>query len=149
MKSNQTIIFNVFYLGHCGCGFSGKVIRKIELEDEQTLDDLHEAIIYKSFGWDDPHMYSFYMNNKPFSRNKKMEYSCCPEGDWFIEEKPNSTKTKLKNLNLKKRQKFLFVFDFGDDHQFGIKVEDFGVAEKEKKYPLVLEEIGKAPKQYP
>jgi len=45
-------------------------------------------------------------------------------------------------------QKFLFVFDFGDDHQFGINVEGFGEAEKGKEYPCILEEKGKAPRQY-
>lgn len=149
LRGQKTIIFTVYYLGHCGCGFSRKVTRKIELKDAQTLDDLHEVIIYKSFGWDDPHMYSFFFDNKPYSKNLKMEYSCNPEADDFTEEKPNSSTTKLKELNLKKNQKFLFVFDFGDDHQFGINVEGFGEVQEGKKYPLILEEKGKAPKQYP
>ena len=112
------------------------------------VDDLHEAIIYQSFGWDDPHMYSFHFDNIPYSKDRSKEYSCDPEQDMFNGAKPNSTKVKLKGLNLKKNQKFLFVFDFGDDHQFGINVEGFGEAEKGKEYPCILEEKGKAPRQY-
>jgi len=138
----------VYYLGQCGCGYSERVTRKIELKETQTLDDLHEAIIYKSFKWFDPHMYSFFFDNKPYSRNKKMEYSCNPDSD-LDDEKPNSSNTKLKDLNLKKNQKFLFVFDFGDDHHFGIKVVGFGSIQKGKKYPSILGEKGKAPEQYP
>ena len=146
--SSGTVIFLVYYLGQCGCGFNRKVERKIELKQSQTLDDLQEAIIWKSFGWDDPHLYSFFFDNIPYSKNLRMEYSRDVEADSFTGEKPNSTKAKLKDLNLRKGRKFLFVFDFGDDHQFGIKVDGFRMAEKGKKYPIILEEKGKAPKQY-
>ncbi|MEK6872217.1 MAG: hypothetical protein AABX16_04910 [Nanoarchaeota archaeon] len=141
----KTIIFHVEYL----CS-EEKIIRKIELLENQTLDDLHEAIIYKAFGWDDPHMYSFFMDNKAYSQNRKMEYHCDPDGEmeFFNEGKPNSSNTKLKELNLKKKQKFLFIFDFGDDHMFSIRVHDFSEAKKETKYPVIIEEIGKAPEQY-
>ena len=88
------------------------------------------------------------MDNKPFSRDNTKEYNCEPESDFSGEGKPNSTETRLKELNLKKGQKFLFIFDFGDEHHFGIKVEDFGEFEKSKKYPLILNETGKVPKQY-
>lgn len=127
------------------------------MKETQTLDDLHEAIICKSFGWTDPHLYSFHFDNKPYSGNRELEYTCEPEAynkpiDNFFEKihgKPNSTKTKLKDLNLEKNQKFLFVFDFGDDHHFRIKVSGFGYVQKGRKYPLILEEKGKAPEQYP
>lgn len=52
----RTVVFQVYYLGQMGAGFSRRVTRKIEMKETQTLDDLHEAIIYRSFGWDDPHM---------------------------------------------------------------------------------------------
>jgi len=80
-KGNKTLIFEVIYLGQCGCGFSRNVTRTIELKETQTLDDLHEAIIYQSFGWDDPHLYSFHFDNKPYSKNRKMKYSCDREAD--------------------------------------------------------------------
>ncbi|MGQ9469913.1 MAG: IS1096 element passenger TnpR family protein [Nitrososphaerales archaeon] len=144
----RTLIFNVHYLGQCGVGFSRKVTRKIEMKETQTLDDLHEAIIYKSFGWDDPHMYSFFFDNIPYSENRRMEYCCSTKADPFSRERPNPTSTKLMRLNLKKGQRFLFIFDFGDDHQFNIEVEGFGNVAKGKKYPLLLEEKGKAPRQY-
>lgn len=148
-KSNKTVIFEIIYLGQCGCGFSRKVARTIELKETQTLDDLHEAIIYKSFGWDDPHLYSFHLDNKPYSKNRKMEYSYDKGADMFSGEKPNSSNVKLKDLKLKKNQKFLFVFDFGDDHQFGIIVKDFSEIKKSVKYPNIMESKGKAPPQYP
>ncbi|OGJ22064.1 hypothetical protein A3K73_08640 [Candidatus Pacearchaeota archaeon RBG_13_36_9] len=148
METNKTIIFQVYYLGNCGCGFGREVSRKIELKDTDTLEDLQRVIITQSFKWTDLHLYSFFMDNKPYSKNTKMEYTNNPYPDIFNSQKPNSADTALKELALKNNQKFLFVFDFGDDHQFGIKVEGFGEAEAGKEYPLILEEKGKAPRQY-
>lgn len=148
LGTGKTVIFMVDYLGHCGSGFRRKVARRIELKETQKLDDLHEAIIYKSFKWDDPHLYSFFMDNKAYSKNREAEYSLETDNE-FTGEKTNSSKTALKDLNLKMRQKFLFVFDFGDDHHFRITVNGFGEVQKGKKYPLLLEVKGKAPVQYP
>ena len=46
----RTLIFQVYYLGQMGAGFSREVTRKIEMRDTQTLDDLHYAIIFIAFG---------------------------------------------------------------------------------------------------
>lgn len=56
-----------------------------------------------------------------------MCYFSSTEADPFTKQSPNSSNTKLKELNLKKNQKFLFIFDFGDEHSFGIIVEGFGI----------------------
>lgn len=145
----RTVIFQVYYLGQMGAGFSRKIARKIEMRDTQTLDDLQESIIYDAFGWDEGHMYSFFFDNIPYSKDRSMEYSCTTEPpDPFSGERPNPTSTKLKDLKLKERQRFLFVFDFGDDQQFGIEVAGFGRSRSKAPYPMVLERKGKAPKQY-
>lgn len=143
----KTITFKVSYLGHCGRGNRKKVVRRIELKETQNLDDLHEAIIYQSFKWDDPHLYSFYMDKMPHSRDRATEYTCEEHINMDFNG-PNSSCTKLKELNLVKDQKFLFVFDFGDGHHFEILVEDFGESKKGAIYPVVFEEIGVAPEQY-
>ena len=143
----RTVVFQVCYLGQMGAGFSRQVTRKVEMKGTQTLDDLHEAIIYRSFGWDDPHMYSFF-DNIPYTQDRRMEYSCDTTPDPLDGGKANSASTKLGRLNLKKKQKFLFLFDFGDDHQFGIEVQGFGEVKIGKAYPLILEEEGRAPRQY-
>lgn len=145
----QTVIFQVSYLGQMGAGFSREVTRKIEMRETQTLDDLHEAIIFDALGWDEGHMYSFFFDNIPYSKDRSMEYSCSIEPpDPFSGERPNSTSTKLKQLNLKEGQKFLFLFDFGDDQQFGIEVVGFGRSRSKAPYPMVIGRKGRAPNQY-
>jgi hypothetical protein len=145
----RTVIFRIYYLGQMGEGFPREVTRKIEMRDTQTLDDLQEAIIFDAFGWDEGHMYSFFFDNIPYSQARDMEYSCSTgPPDPFSGKRPNPTSTKLKDLNLKQGQKFLFLFDFGDDQQFGIEVAGFGRSRSKAPYPMVLERKGRAPKQY-
>lgn len=144
----RTVILHVHYLGQLGKGFSRKVTRTIEMLDTQTLDDLHEAIIYRSFGWDDPHMYSYFFDNIPYSKARGKEYCCSTEPDPFTGKRANPTSTTLGELDLVEGQRFLFVFDFGDDHHFRIKVVGFGRPRSEPQYPVILEEKGRAPKQY-
>ncbi len=83
-RRNKTLIFDVVYLKGMGHKPKERVMRRIELKETQTLDTLHNAIINKSFKWIDEHLYSFFMDNKPFSENSwqniSQSYSCnhCP-----------------------------------------------------------------------
>ena len=144
----KTVTFDVTYLGVCGCGFGREVSRRIEFKETQTLEDLHDAIINKSFGWDDDHLYSFFMDCKPYTGDKRMEYTRPGQDFEHWDEVPNTADVKLKDLGLKPRQKFIYIFDFGDDHRFKIRVKGFGEVERGVKYPWILESKGKAPRQY-
>jgi hypothetical protein len=147
MKKEKTIIFDIKYLGSCGCGFKRDITRKIEMKETQTMDELSKTIIHKSFKWDDPHLFSFFMDNKTWEGNRDKEYASHPEPDQFG-RCPHSSNIQLKEFNLQKKQKFMFVYDYGDDHQFCIKVDDFGDIQKDTIYPRILEEKGKTPRQY-
>ena len=139
----KTIIFKVSYLGICGCGGT-TLERTIEMKETQTLQQLHDAII-KELQWQDDHLYSFFLSNKAWDNNKKYEYTR-PDQDEPLEA--NSAKIAISKLCLKQKQKFVYVFDFGDDHQFRIQVKKFGKTIKGKKYPLTLEAKGKTFEQY-
>ena len=136
VNKNQTIIFKVMFRNRKGNW------RKIELKAEQTLEDLHDAI-QDILGWDDDHLYSFFMDNKFYSRDFKMEYTrpSHPEGR-------KTADVKIGIFDLKQGQKFAYVFDFGDEHRFEIEAVDFGTVQKSRKYPVLIESKGKAPEQY-
>lgn len=139
IDKNRTIIFKVMFKYRKGTW------RKIELKSTQTLVDLHEAI-QEYFEWDNDHLYSFYMDNQ-FNRRKgdyDMEYTCP-----FESEGGKTADIKAGTLEFEKKQKFAYLFDFGDCHRFEIEVVDFGKVEKDKKYPLLVESKGKSPEQYP
>lgn len=114
--------------------------RKIEVLGSQTLDDLHMAI-QEAFNFDDDptHLYSFFMSGKAWNRH--FEY-CHPEADGHP-----ATKVKIESLNLKQKQKFLYLFDYGD--QWGFEVEFLKEETYEKAvYPRIIDSRGKAPEQY-
>ena len=149
-RSKKTIIFDVTYNGHFGDGYKHLVLRRIEMLENHTLVDLHN-IIQKSIGWTDPHLYSFFMGNKAW-KNEDMEYTST-DADMDIldiaDQHPKLATIKIKQLNLRPRQRFLYVFDFGEDHHFKIKVTGFGTVQNGQKYPSLTHSEGISPKQYP
>lgn len=58
--------------------------------------------------------------------------------------------TTLDSLALQKGQKFLYLFDYGDEWRFKVKVHAINAAASEDRdYPFVVESVGEAPAQYP
>ena len=51
------------YTFHVSIPGTGRVWRKIEMQADQTLEDLHFAI-QRAYGWDADHLYSFFMSNQ-------------------------------------------------------------------------------------
>lgn len=59
-------------------------------------------------------------------------------------------KTQLKDLKLRKGKRFLYLFDYGDEWHFNVKVsESAKPAEDDKRYPRVVDKKGTPPPQYP
>ena len=135
---HQTIFLKAIYKRRRGIWI------KIEMRETDTMQALHEEI-QDVMGWDNDHMYSFFMDNKIYSKDCDMEVTCPFEPDG----RKTSDKTPIGIFELKKGQKFAYLFDFGDDHKFEIEVTGFGTVEKNRKYPTSLESKGKAPEQYP
>jgi hypothetical protein len=52
-------------------------------------------------------------------------------------------------LPLPKGQKLFYWFDFGDDWKFEITLKDSKEKKPGVKYPVVIEEKGRKPEQYP
>jgi len=121
--------------------YDKRVWRRIEVLGSQTLDDLHMAIqdAY-DFDADPTHLYSFFMSGKAW--DKHSEY-CHPEADG-----PPATKVKIESLSLKPKQKFLYLFDYGDEWRFEVEFLKQGSSEK-AAYPHIIDSRGKAPEQYP
>lgn len=138
INKNQTIIFKVMFKYRKG------VWRKIELKATDTLEDLHDAI-QGAIGWDNDHLYSFFMDNNFHKGDFDAEYTCPyePEG------RKTADKAQVGIFGFKKGQKFAYLFDFGDSHRFEVEIADFGIIDKGKSYPVFLESKGKSPEQYP
>ncbi|NMC22114.1 MAG: plasmid pRiA4b ORF-3 family protein [Thermogutta sp.] len=130
--------------------------RRIAISAEQTLDDLHEAI-FQAFDREEEHLYSFYFP-QPGKKGRAalrdaVEYShpfMLDEPTSFDEEVPrNAAETRLSKLDLKPRQTFKYLFDFGDSWWHDITVQAIDAAPEPGRYPRVLERHGESPPQYP
>jgi hypothetical protein len=117
------------------------VWRRIEMRGDQTLDDLHNAI-QEAFEWDDDHLYAFYLSGKAWDEDTEYQRP-------FTEGR-SAGRARLEHLALHARQRFLYIFDFGDEWRHTIKLEAIapGGVEAGQRYPRVTERHGDAIAQY-
>ena len=111
--------------------------RHIQISESATLMQLSSAIL-NSVDFFDDHLHSFFMNNRAW--DGEYEYACPGEGLDFNDVLGTTDKVKLSKFRLRKGDKFLYIFDYGDDWRFQIKV--LNVADEETVRPIVLKSVG-------
>lgn len=126
------------------------VSRTIEIEDDDTLYDLHWEI-QRAFGWDNDHLCSFYMSNEV--GDMQSEYAGDPAGgdvDSTLLRAPGSAaQSELRTLGLEQGKQFKYLFDYGDDLIHTVEVLDIhDPRDEDARYPRVVEKIGEPPPQY-
>lgn len=128
------------------------VWREIAILGNQTFNDLAEAIIY-SMDWENDHMHGFSLPSK----KNKGDFYYSPftfyAPDWEDDPFPTykSNQIRICDFNYDLYPKLDFVFDFGDNHEFEIILKKVDNARKntQKEFPLLVDQRGVAPEQYP
>lgn len=139
----------------------GKCRRTLELAAEQTLSDLHDAIL-DAFDWDADHLHRFSLNGDlddprfvipgfdeegppfPFDLpSEEGEDEPPPE-----EEEEEEEAFPLGAMGLPVGHAIAYLYDFGDSNVFRIKVAAVHPKAPGAKYPRVTAKVGKAPGQY-
>jgi Plasmid pRiA4b ORF-3-like protein len=143
----STYTFRVRILGGVYAPPDGRQIwRELELTGNQTLADLGEAIPL-AFGFDDPHLWSFFLSGKPW--DDVTEYARSPSPDRAADRQAR-TADRLHIHDAPAGKEFLFLFDYGDEWHFGVRLVRTGAApEPGVRYPQVVASHGQAPAQYP
>jgi len=120
------------------------VWRRIELRGDQTLDDLHDAI-QAAFGWDDDHLYAFFLSGKAWDENSEYGSPYSPDSS------RNAARYPLEALPLRTGKSILYIFDFGDELRHQVKLEAIvpDGARPGVDYPRIAEGRGDPPPQYP
>jgi hypothetical protein len=118
------------------------IYRVIELTSEQTLEDLR-LTIQRAIHWNDNHLYSFFLNGQRWDQKFEYTSSRSEEAERFARD------GVIGELGITQGHKFLYLFDYGDSHEFEIEVLSVSPRGKNAKYPRVVESKGKAPAQYP
>lgn len=124
--------------------------RKVGILGSQNLYNLAEIII-KSFDFDFDHCFGFFNNIKdPYKSNLNKSYELFT--DIPNVEKTGSKsvkKTKIYQAWKKEGEKMMLLFDYGDDWNFLLRLEEIKDVNLKKSYPVILEKIGESPEQYP
>ena len=102
---------------------NGKVWRKVVLSAKHTMEDLHNVII-RTFGFDDDHLYSFFMDGKKWSQ----DCIVAPHDDTGS---PNAAEVTIGSVGMRAGQRFMYLFDYGNEWVFTIKVEQIQETEPE------------------
>jgi len=58
-------------------------------------------------------------------------------------------RTTIEELGLRVGHEFMYLFDYGDDHRFRVRVHAINPKAPRGKYPRIVQSVGKAPEQYP
>jgi len=126
-----------------GLRWKPTVWREVEIRGDHTLWDLH-SIIQHAFGWDNDHLHAFYLSGK---RNDTLT-EVGAYSSFGGHGSPFSREVALAHLELKRGQKLLYLFDFGDNLEHDIQYLGPFTPERDTTYPRVTEVHGKAPAQY-
>jgi hypothetical protein len=125
------------------------VSRAIQIRGDQTLEDLHYAV-FDAFNRFDEHLYEFQFGTRPnHRRNKRYGLPMDMEDPWLEEPAEDLTCTTIASLGLRRRMKFWYWFDFGDDWWHRIEVIGVEDAPSRGKFPKVVKRVGASPPQYP
>lgn len=122
--------------------------RHIKIDADSALSQFSSAIL-DAFGFDDDHMHAFFMDNRAWSQYPEACYWSDPDDEDEMEDNvnPSTDEVSLRDLQLADGQKFLYVFDFGDDWRFSCRV--LKILDEQTKEPQVVRSVGDAPEQYP
>jgi hypothetical protein len=117
------------------------VWRDIKLAEDNTLEDLH-LTIQLAYGWWDDHLYSFYLSGNPRDRSSEI-------GSPWSDTALHTHQVQMAQLGLREGQTFLYLFDYGDSHEFDVTVLAINPLAPKADYPRILDYHGQAPPQYP
>lgn len=132
-----------------------KLYRIIEISEDCTFDNLHDAI-FQAFDRFDEHLYSFFITRKD-TKNIQSIYDA-PEITHpmsvedimgFGKMKKSTAKTRIGDADLNEKDVFHYLFDFGDDWWHRIKVQNISETKSNKKHLKLIKSVGESPPQYP
>lgn len=120
---------------------NGSTWRKVVLSANHTMQDLHQIII-QAFGFDDDHLYSFFMDNKQWSQDAIVSA-------FDNDGQASADEVTIGSVGMRTGQRFLYLFDYGDEWLFHVTVEGISENVDEPGRPFITASKGESPEQYP
>ena len=129
-------------------GYDKRVWRRIEILGIQTLHDLSLEIT-DAFDLNGFHLYSFFMSGRAWDPSTEYVSPDYPRdsGQWE-DEKRRSDDVRICSLGLRPKQRFLYLFDYGEEWRFEIEFLERVPPEDGVAYPRIIGRRGESPSQY-
>jgi hypothetical protein len=142
MAEGDTLVLRVALAGESA------TYRDIEIESSKSLYRLAEAII-AAFGFDFDHCFGFYTGAPYGAKRKHPMYELFADMGEADPGVLSVKKTKIEEAFPAAGHVLTFLFDYGDDWLFRVKLTGTGKKVAKVRYPRVVASKGEAPKQYP
>ena len=129
------------------------ISRTIEVKSSQTLADLQVAF-QRAIDWDNDHFYAFFMNGDEGDRRFAITGADIEMFDMEDDDvQLQADKVAIGSLGLSLGHRFLYLFDYGDQHLFEVELtalrnEPYPNGPT-RHYPHLVVSQGDAPPQYP
>lgn len=132
-----------------------KLYRLIEVSENCTFDDFHDAI-FQAFDRYDYHLYSFFITRKD-TKSMRSIYDAPeithPQNLEDImghrKKRKSTANTRIGDAGLNKNDIFHYLFDFGDDWWHRIRTQNINETKSKKKHIKLIKSVGESPPQYP
>uniref|UniRef100_B8HM70 Plasmid pRiA4b Orf3-like domain-containing protein n=1 Tax=Cyanothece sp. (strain PCC 7425 / ATCC 29141) TaxID=395961 RepID=B8HM70_CYAP4 len=119
----------------------GKIWRRLSISSEATLEILGQ-LIRESVDFDSDHLDMFSYKD-PLGRNVEIYHPYCEGEVKYTDE------VKVVDLPLKPGVEMTYLFDFGDNWEFKLLLEEIQPGQPKRNSNKVLERRGQSPEQYP
>jgi hypothetical protein len=116
-------------------GTDPPVWRHVQVDGEFTLGAFH-CFLQDVFGWEDMHLHQFVLNGECYMDRLQSRQS---PGEIWDED------IAMCFLNLKKGQRIVYEYDFGDGWKHELVIDDIIRITAKDEYPMVLDGEGACP----
>lgn len=116
------------------CQISPLIWRRILVRSDSTIADLHYTLQI-AFGWNDTYLHKFSLRGK--------DYGIAYSGGISFSDNPH--KVKLRDLNLRLKERFVYEYNFFVHWEVEVRLEKMVVSDPRKTYPVCSEGAQTAP----
>ena len=127
---------------------TASIYRDIEIEPSKSLYKLAKAIV-SAFGFDFDHAFGFYNGDPYAAKPRGPRYELFADMGDANPVVRGVKKTRIADAFPVVGHALLFLFDYGDEWRFRVKLKATGKKAAKIRYPRVVASRGEAPAQYP
>ena len=121
------------------------LFRSIEIDEENTLEELHNAIT-QAFGFEGQEMASFYVSNEEWGQGEEIALFDMSEGGDSVRV---MNETTINDVTNRDQTRLLYVYDFLSMWTFLVELADIAEVDSNQSYPNLMFTHGEIPDEAP